>query len=117
MTDISIISENTFSREDFKKNNIKGPEGPDKTDAAAANRRVAKEMESLFAYQLLKVMRETANNISDEKKGIGHDTYSSLFDMEISRLLSERGMGLQDSIVKWLERMPVAVQAENDDNK
>ena len=114
MTDLSIISENTIPREDFKKNDIKGP---DKNNAVSAHRQVAKEMESLFTFQLLKIMRETANNISDEKKGVGHDTYSSLFDMEISRLLSERGMGLQDSIVKWLERMPEAVQAENDKNK
>ena len=85
MTDLSIISERIFSREDFKKNDVKGP---DSTDAASAHRKVAKEMEALFAHQLLKVMRETVDNMSEEKKGIGHDTYSTLFDMEISKLLS-----------------------------
>jgi len=113
MMDLSIISENTFSREDLQKKNVIGS---DHTDAAAAHRQVAKEMESLFAYQLLKIMRESADNISEENKGIGHDTYSSLFDMEISRLLSERGMGLQDSIIQWLERMPESVQT-TDGNK
>ena len=68
-------------------------------------KKVAKEMESLFAFQLLKVMRETADSISTEKKGNGHDTYMSLFDMEVSKLLSERGLGLQDAIVKGFERI------------
>lgn len=67
-------------------------------------KKVAKEMESLFAFQLLKVMRETAESISTEKKGNGHDTYMSLFDMEVSKLLSERGLGLQDAIVKGLDK-------------
>lgn len=66
-------------------------------------KKVAQEMESLFAFQLLKVMRQTAESISTEKKGNGHDTYMSLFDMEVSKLLSERGLGLQDAIVKGLE--------------
>jgi Rod binding domain-containing protein len=114
MTDVSIISENTLLRDDLKKTNIKDR---DHTDAASAHRRVAKEMESLFVYQLLKIMRETVNNMSDEKKGIGQDTYSSLFDMEISRLLSERGLGLQESIVKWLERMPESIEVKSDDSK
>ncbi len=72
----------------------------------ADHKKVAKEMESLFAYQLIKIMRETANSISSEKKGFGHNTYMSMFDMEISRLFAERGLGLQDAIVNWLERMP-----------
>ncbi len=67
---------------------------------------VAKEMESLFAYQLLKVMRETTNSLSNEKKENGHDIYMSMFDMEVSKLFVDRGMGLQDAIIKWLERSP-----------
>lgn len=114
MTDLSILADNTFLGDEFKKNNI---QGKDNADTASARRRVAKEMESLFAYQLLKVMRETANSMSEENKGIGQDTYSSLFDMEVSRLLSERGMGLQDSIVQWLERMPESLEAETDATK
>ncbi len=68
--------------------------------------KVAKEMESLFAYQLLKVMRETAESMSVDKKGAGYNTYMSLFDMEVSKLFADRGLGLQDAIVNWLERMP-----------
>ena len=69
-------------------------------------KKVAKEMESLFAYQLLKVMRETTNSLSNEKKENGHDTYMSMFDIEVSKLFADRGMGLQDAIIKWLERSP-----------
>ncbi len=67
-------------------------------------RQAAKEMESLFAFQMLKVMRETSDSMSGEKKGNGYNTYMSMFDTEISKVLAERGMGLQDSIVRWLER-------------
>lgn len=68
-------------------------------------RKVAKEMEALFIYQLIKVMRETANSISSEKKGVGYNTYTSLFDMEISRLLAERGLGFQDALIRELQEM------------
>ena len=36
-------------------------------------RQAAKEMESLFAYQMLKVMRETSESMSGEKKGNGYN--------------------------------------------
>jgi Rod binding domain-containing protein len=74
--------------------------------------KVAREMESLFAYQLLKIMRQASDGISAEKKGMGYNTYMSMFDMEISRMMSERGMGLQDAIVQWLERTPGARSVE-----
>lgn len=70
-------------------------------------KKVARDMESLFAYQLIKIMRETANAISSDKKGLGNSTYMSLFDMEISRLFAERGLGLQDAILNQLGRMPI----------
>jgi Rod binding domain-containing protein len=78
-------------------------------------REVAKEMESLFALQLLKVMRETTESMTGEKKGNGYSTYMGLFDMEVSKLFADRGMGLQDAIVNWLERMPQEVENINND--
>jgi Rod binding domain-containing protein len=69
-------------------------------------RKVAREMESLFTYQLLKIMRQASESMSAEKKGMGYNTYMSMFDTEISRMMSEKGLGLQDAIVKWLERVP-----------
>lgn len=85
-----------------KEEQIKAAEGGGKE---SDYKQVAKDMESLFAYQLLKVMRETSENISSEKKGQEHDTYMSLFDMELSKVFAERGFGLQDSIVRFMSRM------------
>ncbi len=69
-------------------------------------KKIAKDMESLFAYQMLKVMRQTSESISTEEKGAGYSTYMGMFDMELSKLLADRGLGLQDAIINWLERMP-----------
>lgn len=66
--------------------------------------KVAKEMEALFAHQLIKVMRDTAESMSEEKKGLGNSTYMSMFDMELSRLFAERGLGLQDALAEWMNR-------------
>jgi Rod binding domain-containing protein len=78
----------------------------DVNDHKEEYKKVAKEMESLFAFQLLKIMRETTGSMSDEKKENGYDTYMGLFDMEVSKLLADRGLGLQESIINWLERSP-----------
>ncbi|MBI5408121.1 MAG: rod-binding protein [Nitrospirae bacterium] len=75
-------------------------------------RKAAKDMEAMFVYQLIKEMRKTAEDISSEEKGLGNDTYMSLFDMEVSRALAERGFGLQDKIVEWLERNPNKAERE-----
>ncbi len=84
---------------------------PAGADRNAEYKKVAKEMESLFAYQLIKVMRETAESMSSEKKGPGYDTYMSLFDMEVSRLLAERGLGLSDAILRWMQTTPGITRA------
>jgi murein DD-endopeptidase MepM/ murein hydrolase activator NlpD len=57
---------------------------------------VAKQMESLFVYEMLKVMREASG--ASSTGGLGSDTYSTMFDMELSKVLSERGIGLSDMI-------------------
>ncbi|NOZ68724.1 MAG: hypothetical protein GXP46_05670 [Deferribacteres bacterium] len=89
---------------------------PGGADRSTEYRKVAREMESLFAYQLIKVMRETAESMSSEKKGPGYDTYMSLFDMEVSRLLAERGLGLSDAIVRWMQRMPEINRAATEED-
>jgi murein DD-endopeptidase MepM/ murein hydrolase activator NlpD len=63
---------------------------------------VAKEMEALFAYEMIKAMRETTNMSS--KESLGKDIYMSLFDTELARLLTERGLGLKDMLRKELNR-------------
>ncbi len=81
-----------------------GLQAADSNNKKEEYKKIAKEMESLFAYQLLKVMRETTGNMSDDNKENGNDTYMSLFDVEVSKLFADRGLGMQDSIINWLER-------------
>lgn len=59
----------------------------------------AKEMESLFAYELIKAMREASQ---ESTKGFGSSVYTTLFDMELARLMAERGMGFQEMLLKGL---------------
>ncbi len=88
-------------------------------DLSKEHKKVAEEMESLFAYQLIKTMRESATALTADKKSNENDTYMSMFDIEISKLFAKRGMGLQESIMNWLERMPASIntnkKADNND--
>jgi murein DD-endopeptidase MepM/ murein hydrolase activator NlpD len=70
-----------------------------KNDAESI-RKVAKEMESLFAYEMIKVMRETTESSADS--GLGNSTYLSMFDIELSKLFAERGLGLQEMLARGL---------------
>lgn len=108
-------SHRVFDNSTQKKpdNRVQDSENSNKTEKF---REVAKEIESLFAYQLLKVMRQTANGLSPDDRGLGNDTYLSLFDMEVSRLFAEQGLGLQDAIIAWLERMPSPYSEDNINN-
>ena len=106
-TQLSPIKSNAQKSGDEKIESLKKIEG------TKQYKKVAEEMESLFAYQLLKTMRETANTLTEDTKSSGHDTYMSMFDIEISKLFAKRGMGLQDSIISWLERMPVSTNVNN----
>lgn len=75
---------------------LKGRSGDD----PEAIRAVAKELESLFAYELIKAMRETSG--LSGTGGFGKDAYLGMFDLELSKLFAERGLGLQDLFVKQL---------------
>ena len=61
---------------------------------------VSREMEALFVNELLKVMRESVD--SAEQGSLGGDTYMSMFDMEVSRLIAERGIGIQQALSRGL---------------
>jgi murein DD-endopeptidase MepM/ murein hydrolase activator NlpD len=74
--------------------NITGKQDPE------AVKKVAKEMESLFAYEMIKAMRATTGESA--KSGLGNDTYMTMFDLELSKLFAERGLGLQDMLAKGL---------------
>ena len=77
--------------------NIEALRGRNDPEAVKA---VAKEMESLFVYEMLKVMREASGTSSTG--GLGSDTYTSMFDMELSKVIAERGLGLSDMLTKDL---------------
>ena len=68
-----------------------------------ALRAVAREMESLFAYEMVKAMRATAGGAASGK-GFGGDVYGSLFDMELARVISSRGLGLQEILLRGIGR-------------
>ena len=63
----------------------------------------AQEMESLFAYEMIKTMRESVS--SESKNNLGGDTYMSMFDMEIAKLFAERGLGLRDMLLKGINSL------------
>jgi murein DD-endopeptidase MepM/ murein hydrolase activator NlpD len=65
-----------------------------------AIKKVAKDMESLFAYEMIKAMRATTGGPA--KNGLGNDTYTTMFDLELSKLFADRGLGLQDMLSKGL---------------
>ncbi len=107
----SLISTQLSSIKNSDQNKDGKLEGVKKNDMSSEHKKVAEEMESLFAHQLIKTMRDTANALSEDKENSGNDTYMSMFDIEISKLFAKRGLGLQDSIIKWLERMPDSITA------
>jgi len=74
---------------------LKGRKDPE------ALQNAAKELESLFAYEMIKAMRETSEINGG---GLGKDTYMSMFDMELSRLFADRGLGLKELLLKGLNR-------------
>lgn len=83
----------------------KRAENSDKTPASEVSqtrmKAAVKELEALFIYELLKEMRKSTQG-GLLGKGLGNDIYSSLFDMEMARMVAGRGIGLGESILKQL---------------
>jgi len=61
---------------------------------------IAKEMEALFAYEMIKAMRKTSESTSGDN--FGESAYMSIFDMELSRLIAEKGLGLQEAFLRGI---------------
>ncbi|NOZ25520.1 MAG: hypothetical protein GXO94_05465 [Nitrospirae bacterium] len=75
----------------------------DKNEVTAADvERVAKEFEALFIYELLKGMRSISGK-GLFQGGLSGDVFQTLFDMELSKSLAERGTGISDMLVKTLQ--------------
>jgi flagellar protein FlgJ len=68
--------------------------------------KVAKEMEALFLHELLKVMRKNVKGVN----GLGGNVYTSMFDMELSRTLAERGLGLGEALEEQLTRLQEKIE-------
>ena len=86
---------------DFSRQRIESLRGRKDPEAIKA---VAREMESLFAYEMIKAMRAASGTSAAGVNGLGGEVYGSLFDMELARLMASRGLGLQEMIMKGMGR-------------
>lgn len=77
-----------------------------------AMKAVAREMESLFAYELIKAMRSTAE--ASPAGNLRKSAYMSMFDMELARLFAERGLGLQDLVLKEMQKNAAGKERSQD---
>lgn len=89
--DIGTYSLVNSQLEELKKSN--NPEALEK---------VAKELEAMFIYELLKVMRKTVEVNKKDEEPISN--YNTIIDMELSKVLAERGMGLKELIIQSFDR-------------
>jgi murein DD-endopeptidase MepM/ murein hydrolase activator NlpD len=75
----------------------------------------ARELESLFAAYLLKVMRETIEESGLFDESMGKSIYTELFDQEVARVMTQRGgFGIADLLVRQLAK-PDAFDPVNPD--
>ncbi len=95
------------------------------SDMAAEKRhlhKAAKEMESLFLYQLLKTMRSTIPESEEDGRigmssGLGKDVYTEMFDQELANKMAGRNRGsIADQIYRSMEKY-VEARYTSDDNK
>lgn len=85
----------------LNSNSINMLEGLKNRRDPEAIKAVAREMESLFAYEMIKAMRNTTDMGKDS---FGKGAYINLFDMEIARIFAERGLGIKDILINSLNR-------------
>lgn len=89
---------------------LKGAPSGDPEVEKARLHKVSKEFESLFLYQMLKTMRQTIPEQSMAGDAplagsSGKDTFTELFDMELSRRMAGDGRGsISDILYRQLER-------------
>ncbi|MCX7991912.1 MAG: peptidoglycan DD-metalloendopeptidase family protein [Proteobacteria bacterium] len=89
--DVGAYSATTSKLEELKKSN--SPEAIEK---------VAEELEAMFIYEMLKVMRKTAEVNEKEQNPLSN--YNTIMDMELSKVLAQRGMGLKKYIIEALNK-------------
>lgn len=57
-------------------------------------KKVCKDFESIFTYQLLKTMRQTVPKSSGYGSMSGKETYNMIIDQKVAEELSDKGNGL-----------------------
>ncbi|NOY39214.1 MAG: hypothetical protein GXO95_03005 [Nitrospirae bacterium] len=98
MIDPSILSIYSTGLRD--QDSKAGASGGNRTSEAETER-VARKFESLFIYELLKGMRGM-NGKGLFQGGLSGDVFQTLFDMELSKNLAERGTGISEMLMKTL---------------
>jgi len=83
---------------------LKGSKAVDLETEKQRLRKVTKEYESLFMYEMLKTMRKTIPKDSMSKdasfsNGLGKDTFEQMFDMELARKMAGGGQGSISSVL------------------
>jgi flagellar protein FlgJ len=87
-----------------QRNFIDRADGGDKAVIRGKLKQASQELESLFVYQLLQVMRRTVPRSTLSGGERAGETFTCLMDQELSRSLSERGgIGLAEIIVRQLD--------------
>lgn len=84
----------TYSILGSKLDEIKNSNNPENL------KKVTTELEAMFIYELLKVMRKTVEISNKNDDPISN--YNTLMDLELSKVLAERGIGLKEYILKAL---------------
>jgi len=92
--DIGTYSLTSSKLEELKKSNSK-----------ESLEKVATELEALFIYELLKVMRKTVE-VSNNNDNV-LTNYNIMIDIELSKVLAEKGFGLKEYILKALNNNEV----------
>ena len=77
---------------------LKGPSSGNLETEKARLRKATEEFESFFMYYMLKTMRETVpdNPLTKDNtfsEGIGKETFTQMFDMEIARAATTSSRG------------------------
>ncbi|NTU41610.1 MAG: peptidoglycan DD-metalloendopeptidase family protein [Nitrospirales bacterium] len=83
---------------------LRGRTDPEAIKAAA------REFEALLAHEMIKAMREASESGTG---GLGKDTYTALFDMELARIMADKGLGLKEILLKGLDRQAKGTVTES----
>lgn len=78
-----------------------------KSNSPEAYEKVVEELESMFIYEMLKVMRKTSEINEKEQNYLSN--YNTIIDMELSKVLAQRGIGLKKYILESLNRDKIAI--------